>query len=104
MEEIHSKKLVFSNSADKELRVLEDAIDEITDMTIKAFVENDTQLAMRIDPLEEVIDDLCDEIKANHIARVSRQECTLENGFVFNDLLTDYERISDHCSTLQWTS
>ncbi|MBQ1422437.1 MAG: Na/Pi cotransporter family protein, partial [Firmicutes bacterium] len=88
VEEIHSKKLVFSNSADKELRVLEDAIDEITDMTIKAFVENDTQLAMRIDPLEEVIDDLCDEIKANHIARVSRQECTLENGFVFNDLLT----------------
>ena len=100
VEEIHSKKLVFSSSADKELRVLEDAIDEITDMTIKAFVENDTQLAMRIDPLEEVIDDLCDEIKANHIARVSRQECTLENGFVFNDLLTDYERISDHCSNV----
>ncbi|MEE3383123.1 MAG: Na/Pi cotransporter family protein, partial [Anaerovoracaceae bacterium] len=100
VEEIHSKKLVFSSSADEELRVLEDAIDEITDMTIKAFVENDTQLAMRIDPLEEVIDDLCDEIKAHHIARVSRQECTLENGFVFNDLLTDYERISDHCSNV----
>ena len=71
-----------------------------TDMTINAFIKNDRVLAMRIEPLEEVVDDLCDEIKANHIERVSRQECTLENGFVFNDLLTDYERISDHCSNI----
>ena len=53
-----------------------------------------------MDPLEEVIDDLCDTVKARHIDRVSRQECTLENGFVFNDLLTDYERIADHSSNI----
>ena len=63
-------------------------------------MENDLAKAVRIDPLEEVIDDLCDTLKSHHIDRVSRQECTLENGFVFNDLLTDYERISDHCSNV----
>ena len=100
VQEIQDKKVNFSAMADKELRVLENAIGDITDMTINAFIKNDRVLAMRIEPLEEVVDDLCDEIKANHIERVSRQECTLENGFVFNDLLTDYERISDHCSNI----
>lgn len=99
-EEIHEKKLTFSADAEKELSILENAIVEITEMTINAFVSNDAILAHRIDPLEEVIDDLCDEVKANHIDRVSRQECTLGNGFVFTDLLTDYERISDHCSNI----
>lgn len=100
VQEIQDKKVNFSEMADKELRVLENAIGDITDMTINAFIKNDRTLALRIEPLEEVVDDLCDEIKANHIERVSRQECTLENGFVFNDLLTDYERISDHCSNI----
>jgi phosphate:Na+ symporter len=98
--EIHDKKIVFSQMAENELKVLEDSVAEIAGNTIKAFIENDRELASRIDPLEEVIDDLCDEIKSNHIDRVSRQECTLETGFVFNDLLTDYERIADHCSNI----
>ena len=100
VEEIHEKSIVFSADAEEEIKVLEDAIVEITDMTIKAFIEGDMETALKIDPLEEVIDDLCDEIKSNHIDRVSRQECTLEIGFVFNDLLIDYERISDHCSNV----
>ena len=100
VEEIHEKSIVFSADAEEEIKVLEDAIVEITDMTIKAFIEGDMEAALKIDPLEEVIDDLCDEIKSNHIDRVSRQECTLEIGFVFNDLLIDYERISDHCSNV----
>lgn len=98
--EINDKKIVLSDKAEKEIRVLEDAVSEISDITITAFMHNDRQLAMKIDPLEEVIDDLCDAIKANHIERVTHKECTLENGFVFNDLLTDYERISDHCSNI----
>ena len=98
--EIEEKKIKFSEGAQQELAVLEDAINDITDKTIRAFVNDDTELALKIDPLEEVIDDLCDDIKANHIKRVSRQECTLETGFVFNDLLTDYERIADHCDNL----
>jgi phosphate:Na+ symporter len=100
VEEIHEKKIQFSEAAEKELRVLEDAVNEITELTIDAFVNGDTGLALRIDPLEEVIDDLCDDLKSHHIERVGKQECTLENGFVFNDLLTDYERISDHCSNV----
>ena len=99
-EEIHEKKIELSKPAEKELRILEDAVREITELTIDAFINNNIATAMKIDPLEEVVDDLCDELKAHHVDRISRQECTLENGFVFNDLLTDYERISDHCSNI----
>ena len=98
--EIQEKKIVFSGEAERELQILEDAIDEIATMTIEAFVYNNSELALRIDPLEENIDDICDGLKSNHIERLSRQECTLEVGFVFNDLLTDYERIGDHCSNV----
>ena len=98
--EIEEKKIVFSKDAEKELEVLEDAVLDIISMTQKAFVDDDAETALKIDPLEEVIDGLCDDIKNDHIERVSRQECTLEQGFVFNDLLTDYERISDHCSNV----
>ena len=98
--EINEKKITFSDAANRELTVLEDAINEITGITINAFINNNTEEALRIDPLEEVVDDLCDAIKSNHIERVSKQLCSLETGFVFNDLLTDYERISDHCSNL----
>ncbi len=100
VEEIYEKKLELPAAADTELMVLEAAISEVTGLTVEAFESDDTEKALRIDPLEEVIDDLCDDIKANHIERVSRQECTLEIGFVFTDLLTDYERISDHCSNV----
>lgn len=100
VQEIHDKKVAFSENAEKELHTLEEALYEITWITTKAFIKNDKDLARKIDPLEEVVDDLCDEIKSNHINRVSKQECTLETGFVFNDILTDYERIADHCSNL----
>ncbi len=99
-EEINEKKIVFSDDAAREMATLEAAILEITGLTIDAFINNDTYGAMRVDPLEEVIDDLCDQMKSNHVERIARQECTLEHGFVFNDLLTDYERISDHCSNI----
>ena len=98
--EINEKKIAFSDAANSELAVLEDAINEITSITINAFINNNTEEALRIDPLEEVVDDLCDAIKSSHIERVSKQLCSLETGFVFNDLLTDYERISDHCSNI----
>lgn len=100
VEEIETKKINFSAPGMEELNTLEQAVSDITELTIDAFVTGDVEKARRIDPLEEVIDDLCDTLKSNHIDRVARQECTLENGFVFNDLLTDYERISDHCSNV----
>ena len=100
IEEIQEKKIVFSEGASRELTVLEDAIREITDLTIFSFANNNYNKALLVDPLEEVIDDICDTMKANHVERISRQECTLENGFVFNDIITDYERIADHCSNV----
>jgi len=100
VEEINEKKVAFSGKAEKEIYILEEAVCEITRITIEAFADGDVQDAMKVDPLEEVINNLCDELKAAHIERVSRQECTLANGFVFNDLLTDYERIADHCANV----
>ena len=100
VEEIREKKIEFTADAERELNVLESAVCEIVRLTIGAFIRNDLREAQKVDPLEEVIDDLCDGIKTRHIDRVRRQECSLEHGFVFNDLLTDYERISDHCSNV----
>ena len=100
VEEIIEKKVEFTKQAEKELSILEAAVSDIVQVTTNAFVNNDMEKALLIDPLEEVIDDICDLLKTNHIDRVSKQECTIENGFVFNDLITDYERISDHCSNV----
>ena len=100
VEEIHEKKIEFTDAALRELSTLEEAISEITELTMVAFVNDNYEKALIVDPLEEVIDDLCDEIKANHVERISKQECVYEHGFVFNDLLTDYERIADHCSNI----
>ena len=94
------KKIEFSQVSDQELEVLVKAITEIVDMTIRAFVENDVSLALQVEPLEEVIDDLCDEMRSHHVDRLQRGICTLKNGFVFNDLLTNYERVGDHCSNV----
>ena len=98
--EISEKKFMFSESGAKELNVLVAAIKEVTDIALRAFVENDLGLAYRVEPLEELVDDLCDEMKLHHIDRLQTGDCTFERGFVFNDLLTDLERISDHCSNI----
>ena len=99
-QEINSKKIVFSDEAQGELDVLEGAVWEILSNTINAFNADSVDLAYTVEPLEEVIDNLCDQIKGNHIDRLQRDDCTLGNGFVFNDLLSNYERIGDHCSNI----
>ena len=98
--EIHEKGIQFSEAAQKELRVMFDAVNEITHNSFLAFINNDLDLAYRIEPLEDVIDDLCDQLKLNHVSRLRQGICTLDQGFVFNDLVTNYERISDHCSNI----
>ena len=100
IEEISDKKIKFTEAGERGLRVLENALMDICYVTIEAFKNNDTEKALLVDPLEEVIDDLCDELKAGHVERMARGECTLENGFVYNDILTDYERIADHCTNV----
>ncbi len=99
-EEIYEKKIVFSVEANKELSVLTKAISEIMQITVGAYKESDLTLAAKVEPLEQVIDGLIATIKSNHIRRLQKGNCTIELGFVLSDLLTNYERISDHCSNI----
>lgn len=98
--EIHKKENVLSDDAKFELRVLEEAVSEIVSMAIEAFVSNDLQLAEKVEPLEELIDNLCGEMKLHHVKRLKNGLCSLNSGFVFNDILNNYERIADHCSNI----
>ena len=94
------KQIDFSAAASHELSVLSAAIIEIMTITIRAFVEDDAALALKVEPLEELIDDLCDELRSHHIDRLQKGICSLQDGYVFNDLLTNYERVGDHCSNV----
>lgn len=98
--ELHEKKIAFSDEAYKELVVLEEAVLESLQLTIVAFGTEDLRHAVRVEPLEEVIDYLCDELKNRHIARMQQGLCSLEKGFIYLDVLTNLERISDHCSNV----
>ncbi len=99
-QEIHSKKLRFSDDARRELAVLTGAMLEILELAVSAFVESDIEKAYVVEPLEERIDILCDEMKIRHIDRIQQGLCSLSQGFVFNDILTNFERVADHCSNL----
>ena len=99
-EEIREKKVSFSEDANRELAVMRSAIREIIDMATNAFIHNDLTAAGMIEPLEEVVDDLRDTIKRNHILRLQKSACTIELGFVLNDLLTNFERVADHCPNI----
>ena len=99
-QEISDKQISFSENATAELKVVTDAIKEILELTEKAFADDDITLAMQVEPLEQVIDDLLAEIKSRHITRLTGGKCTIELGFVLSDLLTNYERVSDHCSNI----
>ncbi len=99
-QEIYEKKIVFSEKAQKEIATLIEAITEIVVMTTKVYEKNDFELASRVEPLEQVIDNLASEIKSHHINRLQSGDCTIEMGFVLSDLLTNCERISDHCSNI----
>ena len=99
-EEIKDKSLVFSEEAKAELDVLYAAVTEIVTITERALITSDLELAARIEPLEQVIDDLRDDVKIHHIHRLKKSECTVEHGFVLSDILTNLERVSDHCSNI----
>ena len=98
--EIHEKNIVFSEQAQHELAVLQQAILEILHLSVDTFIASNVEDARRVEPLEEIIDTLCDEMKSHHIDRLQQGVCTLNQGFVFNDLLTNFERVADHCSNI----
>ena len=97
---MNDKKLSFSNEAKKELSVLCGAVTEILDITYQSLHDGDIEFASQVEPLEQVIDNLKDKVKANHVRRLQKSECTIEHGFVLSDLLNNLERVSDHCSNI----
>ena len=99
-EQFHNMKKKLSDKAKKELRVYEAAVKDIVDITFDAYDRSDIIKASRVEPLEEVIDRLNDEIKKKHIKRLRKGKCTIELGFVLSDLTTNFERVADHCSNI----
>ncbi len=99
-EEINEKKLSFSGEAKRELSVMMDAVSEIVDLAFDCFVHENLDSAIQVEPLEQVVDSLKDTIKSRHIARLQKGDCTIELGFILTDMLTNLERVSDHCSNI----
>jgi len=99
-EEISAKKLSFSGDAKRELSVMIDAVSEIVDLAYDSFVNENLDSAIQVEPLEQVVDRLKDTIKSKHISRLQKGECTIELGFILTDIVTNLERVSDHCSNV----
>ncbi len=100
IEELRDKEISFSCDADKELKVLFVAVEESLDLSLKAFCDNDLDAAARVEPLEQVIDRLKEHMRSRHIERLQKGKCTIEAGFIWVDLITNLERVSDHCSNI----
>ncbi len=99
-EELREKELRFSEKAQGELSVLVSATQEILTLTMEAIATSDLSVAAKIEPLEQIIDDLKEELRTRHSLRLSQGNCSIETGFVWSDLLTNLERVSDHCSNV----
>ena len=99
-QEIHDKKIKCSDECMNELKISTEAITENIDSAFKAYNLNDLKIAHKVEPLEEVVDNLSIELKNRHIRRLQNDECTVELGYIFQDILTNLERISDHCSNI----
>ena len=98
--ELYEKKISFSDEANSELAVLGGAVREILEITVNSFAEDDVELATHVEPLRELINVLCNELKSRHIIRLRNGKCELKQGFAFNNILTDFERIGAHCSNV----
>lgn len=98
--EIKEKNIAFSDDAKREIITMMNALKEIMNITIDSFMNDDFEAASHVEPIEQVIDKLKDELKSRHIERLQKGECTVQMGFVFSDLLTNMERVSDHCSNI----
>lgn len=99
-EEMHIKNISFSEDGRKEIGIISDAVKEIVNITIDSFITDNAETASHVEPLEQVVDKLKKQLKALHISRLQNNECTIELGFIFTDLLTNFERVSDHCSNI----
>ena len=100
VEELREKKISFSEKGTKEMAVLSNAVNEILDLSYASFVESDAGKAEIVEPLEQIIDALKEALRSRHIMRLQKGECSIETGFVWSDLITSFERTSDHCSNI----
>ena len=98
--EMHDKDVNFSESALKDLHVITQAVHDVLDLAVNCLIKDDLNLAVMVEPLEQVVDRLKRKIKAGHITRLRQGDCTMELGFILSDLLTNYERVADHCSNI----
>jgi len=98
--EMADKKLTFSENAVKDLHVITLAVHDVLELATNALIKDDISLAHKVEPLEQVVDRLKRKIKAGHIDRLRQGDCTMELGFILSDLLTNYERVADHCSNI----
>ena len=97
---MYENQLSFSDKAKEELAVFSKAVRDIIEAAVKAFENNASEVAVHVEPLEEVIDSLNAEVKKRHIKRLKKGKCTIELGFILSDITTSFERISDHCSNI----
>lgn len=100
LEELNEKELSFSPAAISDITVISNAVNEIIELSARALASNDLDIARSVEPLEQVIDKLKLKIKANHIQRLQSGDCSMEMGFILSDLLTNFERVADHCSNI----
>ncbi len=100
VEELREKGIVFSESAQNELRVMISAVNESVVLAVKSFVEDDITAAASVEPLEQIVDVLKAKLRSNHIRRMQKGDCSIEAGFIWSDLLNSLERVSDHCSNI----
>lgn len=99
-QEMHEKKIEFSPECRNEIAVITEAITDNINKAFEAYINDDLKLAHRVEPLEEVVDNISAELKSRHIRRLQNEECTVELGYIYQDILTNLERISDHCSNI----
>ncbi|MBR0449825.1 MAG: Na/Pi cotransporter family protein [Clostridia bacterium] len=99
-EEMQDGDVRFSEAAKEQLSYLYRAVCEIVSITERAFCDGDVETALLVEPLEQVVDDLRDEIRRRHVSRLQKSECTLEHGFLLSEILTNLERVADHCSNI----
>ena len=99
-EELRDKEIALTGDAKTEIAALISAVSEAVTLSCKAFINEDLTVAERVEPLEQVADALKDKLRARHIQRMQRGECSIEAGFIWSDLITNLERVSDHCSNI----
>ena len=99
-EELQKKEIRFTDAATGELAVIFQAVSDILDLSLAGYLQNDLSAAAKVEPLEEVIDQLKEQLRTRHILRLQKGDCTIDAGFTWLDLLTDLERTADHCSNI----